>query len=130
MVRPSALMKGLLPPTAQPGPKSLLKSKIVVGCDGGRGGSGGTAGGEGGEGDDGGNAHVSQLAMQLGRVRVRFRARARARARVSRVWVRVARRRPGVHERRVAVTLAGVRPGRALAVGIDARRQKQRQPVR
>ena len=66
-------MKGLLPPTAQPGPKPLLKSKIVVGCDGGSSGSGGAAGGEGGEGDGGGNGgaaggeggHVSQLAMQL-----------------------------------------------------------------
>ena len=52
----------------------MLKSKVVVGCDGGCGGSeggegdeggeGGASGGDGGSGVGGGNMHVSQLTMQ------------------------------------------------------------------
>ena len=97
-VKPSVLSKaygGSPPPFDQPGlPVSLLKSKVVVGCDGGDGrdggaeggdrgggrdggekgseggdggdgGEGGESGGDGGSGDGGGNMHVSQLTMQL-----------------------------------------------------------------
>ena len=94
-VKPSVLLKaygGSPPPFDQPGlPVSLLKSKVVVGCDGGdgrdggaeggdrgggrdggekgseggEGGEGGESGGDGGSGDGGGNMHVSQLTMQL-----------------------------------------------------------------
>ena len=45
-----------------------LKSKVVVGCDGGKGGEGGDggeSGGDGGSSGGGGNMHVLQLTMQL-----------------------------------------------------------------
>ena len=44
---------GSPPPFDQPGRVSLLKSKLVVGCDGGSGGSGGSSGGKSGEGCEG-----------------------------------------------------------------------------
>ena len=44
---------GSPPPVDQPGLVALLKSKAVVGCDGGdEGGDGGRCGGQGGEGGD------------------------------------------------------------------------------
>ena len=61
----------MLSPVDQPGLGSWLKSKVVVGCDGGKGGEGGEggeSGGDGGSGGGGGNMHVSQLTMQLMRM--------------------------------------------------------------
>ena len=52
-------------PVDQPGLE--LKSKVVVGCDGGKGGEGGDggeSGGDGGSSGGGGNMHVLQLTMQ------------------------------------------------------------------
>eukprot|EP00964_Phaeocystis_antarctica_P089737 scaffold57308_cov59-Phaeocystis_antarctica.AAC.3 len=63
-VEPSVRSKaygGSPPPVDQPGFVPLLKSKVVVGCDGGSGGGdggdGGGGGGEGGEGDEGGGGN-------------------------------------------------------------------------
>ena len=63
-VRPSVFVKaygGSPPPFDQPGLMALLKSKAVVGCDGGGeggeggdGGGGGEGGGEGSVGSEGG----------------------------------------------------------------------------
>ena len=56
-VWPSFFVKaygGSPPPFDQPGLVALLKSKAVVGCDGGEGGEGGGVGGVGGVGGEGG----------------------------------------------------------------------------
>ena len=76
LVPPSLLVNaygGSPPPFDQPGLVALLKSKVVVGCDGGGeggeggvGGKGGAGGGDGGEGGDGDGGGDWQADMQMG----------------------------------------------------------------